>query len=30
MNQNEIIEEFCENKVKPELNCNGNWDGQKS
>jgi len=24
MNQNEIIEEFCENKAKPELNCNGN------
>jgi hypothetical protein len=24
MNQSEIIEEFCENKAKPELNCNGN------
>ncbi len=23
-NQDEIIEEFCENKAKPELNCNGN------
>ena len=24
MNQTEIIEEFCENKAKPELNCQGN------
>jgi len=24
INQNEIIEKFCENKAKPELNCNGN------
>ena len=24
INQAEIIEEFCENKAKPELNCNGN------
>jgi hypothetical protein len=24
LNQDEIIEAFCENKEKPELNCNGN------